>query len=66
MCEGFLWYFPKNNFDHCISHTEMRSHMADFGITEFRRTVANGIPVYEIQQPLEMAGFRRLPQQQVQ
>jgi hypothetical protein len=37
MCETFIWYYPKNNFDHCISHTNLKKHFADFGVTSYHR-----------------------------
>ncbi|XP_035704417.1 DBH-like monooxygenase protein 2 homolog isoform X2 [Folsomia candida] len=56
MCESFIWYYPKNSFDHCISHTEIRSHMSDFGVTGYRRETSSGIPKYVITAPESLVG----------
>ena len=35
MCNAFIWYYPKQDIDQCMSAYPVDKHFADFGITNF-------------------------------
>lgn len=56
MCETFIWYYPKQEMNQCLSRPEMKEHMAQFGATGFHGTNEIGYPTTVIDEPENLRG----------
>ncbi|ODM88940.1 hypothetical protein Ocin01_17741 [Orchesella cincta] len=59
MCQAFLWYYPKQNFDLCISQYPDDAQFRELGVTNWNRSdpaVDGGLYKYTIIDPTELAG----------
>ncbi|CAL8110020.1 unnamed protein product [Orchesella dallaii] len=58
MCQAFLWYYPKQEFEACVSVYPVEAHFEELGVTNY--TVSDpsegGMPRYTIVEPAELAG----------